>query len=181
PELKSQADRRTRLNTALAGALGGPLAGAGLTAVTALVDDEADAAPAAGVDEHLVAAALTELIIRLRARHELDQAANEAADTAGAARARLSSAQATAEEAEAGMAAARTALRAARDPLVGLGAPLVDDAALAAGWACLARWASEQARTREGELAEARETAAAAAEKYKKLKADFSKDELNLA
>ena len=44
-ELKSLADRRTRLATALAGALGGPLAGAGLTAVTALLEDEADAAP----------------------------------------------------------------------------------------------------------------------------------------
>ena len=37
-ELKSLADRRTRLATALAGALGGPLAGAGLTAVTALLE-----------------------------------------------------------------------------------------------------------------------------------------------
>ena len=79
------------------------------------------------------------------------------------------------------MAAARTALRAARDPLVGLGAPRVDEAALAAGWASLARWASEQARARAAELAEAREAAAAAAQKHEKLTADFSKDELNLA
>ena len=180
-ELKSVADRRTRLATALAGALGGPLAGAGLTAVAALLDAEADAAPAAVIDEHLVAGALTELSTSLRARHELDQAANEAAAAVGAARAKLSSAQTAAEQAEADMAAARAALRAARDPLVGLGAPHVDDAALAAGWASLARWASEQAKTRAAELAEAREAAAAAAEKHKELTADFSKDELNLA
>ena len=79
------------------------------------------------------------------------------------------------------MTAARAALRAARDPLVGLGAPHVDDAALAAGWASMARWAGEQARTRAAELADAREAAAAAAEKHKNLTADFSKDELNLA
>ena len=180
-ELKSVADRRTRLATALAGALGGPLAGAGLTAVTALLDDEAGAAPAAVIDEHLVAGALTEFSSSLRARHELDQAANEAAAAVGAARAKLSSAQATAEQAEADVAAARAALRAARDPLVGLGAPHVDDAALAAGWASLARWASEQAKTRAAELAEARDAAAAAAGKHTELTADFSKDELNLA
>ena len=78
------------------------------------------------------------------------------------------------------MAAARSALRAARDPLVGLGAPHVDDAALAAGWASLARWAGEQAKTRAAELAEAREAAAAAAESHKELQAGFSRDELNL-
>ena len=128
-----------------------------------------------------MAGALTELSTSLHARHELDQAANEAAAAVGAARAKLSTAQTTAEQAEADMAAARAALRAARDPLVGLGAPHVDDAALAAGWASLARWASEQAKTREAELAEAREAAAAAAEKHKELAADFSKDELNLA
>ena len=128
-----------------------------------------------------MAGALTELSSSLRARHELEQAANEAAAAVGAARAKLSSAQATAEQTEADMAAARAALRAARDPLVGLGAPHVDDAALAAGWASLARWASEQAKTRAAELAEAREAAAAAAEKHKELTADFSKDELNLA
>ncbi len=179
-ELKSVADRRTRLATALAGALGGPLAGAGLTAVAALLDAEADTAPTAAVDEHLVAGALTELSASLRARHELDQAANEAAVAVDAARAKLSSGQATAEQAEAGLAAARAALRAARDPLVGLGAPHVDDAALAAGWASLARWASEQARAREAELAEAREAAAAAAGRHKELTAGFSRDELNL-
>jgi len=180
-ELKSLADRRTRLATALAGALGGPLAGAGLTAVTALLEDEAGAAPSAVINDHLVAGALTELSAGLRARHELDRAANEAAAAVGAAREKLSSAQTTAEQTEADMAAARAALRAARDPLVGLGAPHADDAALAAGWASLARWASEQARAREAELAEAREAAAAAAEKHEKLTADFSKDELSLA
>jgi len=179
-ELKSVADRRTRLATTLAGALGGPLARAGLTAVTALLDAEADVAPAAAVDEHLVSGALTELSASLRARHELDQAANEAAATVGAARAKLSSAQAAAERAEAGLAAARAALRAARDPLVGLGAPHVDDAALAAGWASLARWAGEQAKTRAAELAEAREAAAAAAGRHQELTAGFSRDELNL-
>jgi len=132
-ELKSAADRRTRLATALAGALGGPLARAGLTAVTALLDAEADAAPTGAVDQHLVADALTELNASLRARHELDQAANEAAATVSAARAKLSSAQAAAERAEVGLAAARAALRAARDPLVRLGAPHVDDAAPAEG------------------------------------------------
>ena len=180
-ELNSLADRRTRLATALAGAVGGPLAGAGLTAVAALLDDKAGAAPNAVVDEHLVAGALTELSTSLRARHELDQAANQAAAAVGAARAKLSSAQTTAQQAEADMAAARAALRAARDPLVALGAPHVDDDALAAGWASLARWASEQARAREAELAQARKTATAAADKHKELTADFRKAELNLA
>jgi len=180
-ELKSVADRRTRLAAALAGALGGPLAGAGLTAVAALVDDEAAAVSAAVVDEHLVAGALTELSTSLRARHELDQSANEAAAAVGAARAKLSSAQTAAEQAGADMAAARAALRAARDPLVGLGAPHVDDAALAAGWASLARWAGEQAKTRAAELAEAGGAAAAADGKHKNLTADFSKHELDLA
>jgi exonuclease SbcC len=178
--LKSLADRRTRLATALAGALGGPLAGAGLTAVPALLEDETDAAPTAVVDQQLVAGALTELSTSLRARHELDQAANEAAAAVGAARAKLTSAQTTAQQADAAMAAASAALRAARDPLVGLGAPHVDDAALAAGWASLARWASEQARAREAELARAREAAAAAAEKHKESMSDFSREELNL-
>jgi DNA repair protein SbcC/Rad50 len=180
-ELKSLADRRTRLTTSLATALAGPLADAGLTAVPALRDDEAAAAPTAALDEHLVADALTELSTSLRARHELDQAANEAAGEVAAARAKLSSAQATAQQAETNVATARAALRAARDPLVGLGAPQVEDDDLAAGWASLARWASEQARAREAELAEAREAAAAAAETHGKLAADFSKDELNLA
>lgn len=179
--LKSLADRRTRLATSLADALGGPLAGAGLTAVPALLDDEAGATPTAFIDEHLVAGALTELSTSLRVRHELDQAADEAAAAAGAARAKLSSAQTTAEQAEADMAGARAALRAARDPLVALGAPRVDDAALAAGWAGLARWASEQARTRVAELAEAREAAAAATEKHRQLRADFGNEELNLS
>ena len=179
-ELKSAADRRTRLATSLAGALGGPLAGAGLTAVAALLDAEADAAPAAAVDEHLVSGALAELSASLRARHELDQAANEAAAAVGDARAKLDTTHTAAERAEADMAAARSALRAARDPLVGLGAPHVDDAALAAGWASLARWAGEQAKMRAAELAEAREAAAAAAESHKELQAGFSRDELNL-
>ena len=179
-ELKSVADRRTRLATSLASALAGPLARAGLTAVTALLDAEADVAPAAAVDENLVSGALTELSGSLRARHELDQAANEAAAAVGDARAKLDTAHTAAERAEADMAAARSALRAARDPLVGLGAPHVDDAALAAGWASLARWAGEQAKMRAAELAEAREAAAAAAESHKELQAGFSRDELNL-
>ncbi len=180
-ELKSLTDRRTRLATALAGAPGGPLASAGLTAVTALLDNEAGAARADAVDEHLVAAAVTQLSTSLRARHERDQAANEAAAAVGTARAELTSAQTAVEQSEADMAAARAALRAARDPLVGLGAPQVDDAALAAGWASLAQWAGEQAQTRAAELAEAREAAAAVAEKHKNLTAAFIKDELNLA
>jgi exonuclease SbcC len=180
-ELKSLADRRTRLAASLADALGGPLAAAGLTAVPALRDYEAAATPTAAIDEHLVAGAFTELSTSLRARRELDQAANEAAAAVGAARAKLSSAQTTARQAEAGMATARAALRAARDPLVGLGAPYVEDDDLAAGWASLARWASEQAGSRAAELAEAREAAAAAAETHEKLAADFRKDELNLA
>ena len=180
-ELDSHAGRRGRLATALAGAVGGPLADAGLTAVPALLKGEADAAPGAVIDEHLVADALTELSTSLRARHQLDQAANEAAAAVGAARAKLSSAQTTADQAEADMAAGWAALRAARDPLVGLGAPHVDDTALAAGWAALAQWASEQITTRAAELAQARETAAAAAEKHQNLIAAFTKEELNLA
>jgi DNA repair protein SbcC/Rad50 len=139
------------------------------------------AAPPAAADEHLVAAALTELSTRLHARHELDRAANEAAAAVAAARARLSTVQAAAEQTEADLADARAELRAARDPLVGLGALQVDDAALAAGWASLARWASEQARARDAELAETREAAAAAAEKHQELAAGFSEAELNLA
>ena len=180
-ELKSLADRRTRVATSLANALGGPLAGAGLMAVTALLEDEANATPTALIGEHLAASALAELSTSLRARHELDQAANQAAAAVGAAREKLTSAQTTAEQAEADMAAARTTLTAARDPLVGLGAPRVDEAALGAGWTSLARWASEQARVRAAELAEARHAAAAAAQQHEKLMADFSKDERNLA
>jgi exonuclease SbcC len=175
-ELNSLADRRTRLTTALAAALGGPLAGAGLTAVTALLAHEPG-----GAGEHLVADAVTQLSTSLRARHELDQAANKAAAAVGGARATLSSAQTAAEQAEADLATARTALRAARDPLVGLGAPHVDDAALAAGWASLARWAGQQAGTRAAELARARQAAAAAAGRHRELAAAFGQDELDLA
>ena len=180
-KLKSLADRRTRLATALTGVLGGPLAGAGLTAVTALLEGEAAAAPTTAVKEHLVAGALTELGTRLQERRELDRAANEAAAAVTGARAKLSTVQAAAEQTEAALADARAALRAARDPLVGLGAPQVDDAALATGWASLARWASEQASARDAELATAREAAAAATEKHQELAADFSDAELNLA
>jgi DNA repair protein SbcC/Rad50 len=180
-ELKSLADRRTRLAITLADALRGPLADAGLTAVPALLGRESDAAPTVPIDEHLVAGALAELSTSLHARHELDQTANQAAAVVGAARDKLSSAQTTAEQAEADMASARAALRAARDPLVGLGAPHVDDAALAAGWASLAQWAGEQAGVRAADLAQARQAAAAATEKHEKLAADFSKAELNLA
>jgi len=179
--LKSLADRRTRLAAALTGALGGQLAGAGLITVTVLLEDEAAAESTSAVDEHLVAGALTELSTRLHARRELDRAANEAAAAVTGARAKLSTVQATAEQTEADLADARAALRAARDPLVGLGAPQVDDAALTAGWASLAQWASEQARARDTELAAAREAAAAAAKKHKQLAAGFSMAELNLA
>ncbi len=180
-ELESHAGRRARLATALSGALGGPLADAGLAAVPALLKGEVDAAPGAVIDEHLVADALTELSTSLRARRQLDQAANEAAAAVGAARAKLSSTHTSADQAEADLAAARAALRAARDPLVGLGAPHVDDTTLAAGWATLARWASEQITARAAELAQTRETAAAATAKHQNLIANFSKEELNLA
>ena len=111
-ELKSLADRRTRVATSLANVLGGPLASAGLMAVTALLEDEAGAAPTALIGEHLAAGALAELSTSLRARHELDQAANQAAAAVGAAREKLNSAQATAEQAEAGLIDARPAGRA---------------------------------------------------------------------
>src|SRR5215472_15052339 len=132
-ELDSLAQQRRRRVSSLAAAQGGPLSGAGLTAVA-----------------------------RLRSRQGLDAAANAAADAAAAARARAGAAQAGLDQAQAETAAARGALNAARDPLVPLGAPPADDAALAAAWAKLVGWASGQATARAAELAEARAAAQAA-------------------
>jgi exonuclease SbcC len=182
-ELKSLADRRTRLAASLAAALGGPLAGASLTAMAALLEDGAarHANGAAADAADLMAGALAELSTSLRARRELDQAANEAVAAVEAAREQLRFAQNTAEQAEAEMSAARAALRAARDPLVGLGAPDVDDAGLATGWTSLARWASGQAQARAAELAALAGAAQAAASRRRATAADFSEAEETLA
>jgi exonuclease SbcC len=89
------------------------------------------------------------------------------------ARARDRAAQARLARTEAELTAAQAALRTARDPLVELGAPSVEGAGLAGGWAALAGWAREQARTRSAALSQAREAAAAAAGQAKRLMAEF--------
>jgi len=178
-KLNSLTGRRSRLAGALAAALAGPLAGASLTAVAALLDHETGAGPAG--DDRLAAAARTELGASLRARRELDQAADQAAAAAEAARDRLRAAQDAAEKAEADLAGARAALRAARDPLVALGAPHVDDTSLATGWTSLAAWAREQAGARATELAGAREAAQAAGTQHQEAMAGFHAAEADLA
>jgi DNA repair protein SbcC/Rad50 len=189
-ELDSLTEQRRRRLASLAGAQTGPLSGAGLIAVTGLLDHEADdegnpapagpARPGPDAEAGLIAAATAEVTARLRARQGLDAAANAAAAAVQAARARVRTAQAELDQAQAETAAARGALNAARDPLVPLGAPPLDDTALATAWAQLAGWASGLAAARAAELAEARTAARAAAGQRDDARARFGRTETEL-
>jgi exonuclease SbcC len=173
--LESRLTRRASLLAALAAALRGPLAAAPLPALTALAatatspDPGAEAAP----DDDLIAHALGEADALIRARAELEQAAQRAAAAADAARTRQRSAQAAERKAEDDQTTARTQLRRARDPLVELGAPQADDANLAEGWARLSEWAAGQARVRTAALAEARQAAQQADGQHQRATAEF--------
>ncbi len=185
-DLESTAARGADLVRSLADALGGPLAGVPLPAVTAIAALESitghgpGSAPGTVAGADLTARALAELRALWRVRKELDRAASEAAAAADAARKEQRSAQQRAAQAEDDMAGARGALRAARDPLVELGAPQVDDSVLAAGWATLARWAGEQAGMRAAALAQARETARQADSAHQAAMAGLRAAELEL-
>jgi exonuclease SbcC len=179
-DLAAGTRRRAALAGNLAGALSGPLATFPLTAVRR----EAAAAAAAGghagdraaatkSPDDTLASALAEVSALAQVRKHAEQAAEQTTATAQQARARHRSAQAEADRAEAELSSARAALRAARDPLVELGAPPVDGTGLAGGWAALARWAGEQARTRSAALGRAREAEAVAARQRQKLTAEF--------
>ena len=205
-ELDSLAEQRRRRVSALTAAQAGPLSGAGLTAVAALLEYEtgpaaqdgqgparedgatarmagpaaAEGGPAAA-EAGRVTAALAEVTAGLRARQALDAAANAAADAMAAARARVRSVQAGLDQAQADTAAARGALNAARDPLVPLGAPPAGDAALAAAWAELVGWASGQAEARAAELTEARAAAQAVAGQRDDARERFGRAEADLS
>jgi exonuclease SbcC len=152
-----------------ASAMAGPPDAMGRDRVAVIADDDA------------LARALDEVADRLRARKELDQAAEDTAVAARDGRARHRAAQAGAERATAELSAARTALRAARDPLVELGAPPADEEHLAQAWATLTDWAREQARARAAELTRAREAAQAATGQHQRLVAAFEDAERSLA
>jgi exonuclease SbcC len=195
-DLAAGTARATALASDLAGVLAGPLAafplpatravaarhavtpaqGAGRSAgVPPAVPGGTDAA-AAGQDEAL-ASALAEVTGLARARRAAEQAAERAATAAQQARAQDRAAQARLARTETELTAAQAALRTARDPLVELGAPSVEGAGLADGWAALAGWAGEQARTRSAALSQAREAAAVAAGQAKRLAAEFGATE----
>jgi DNA repair protein SbcC/Rad50 len=180
--------RRMALASDLAGLLSGPLAGFPLTAAHAAAAAQsgvnaAGAGPETGTagSGDLLGSALAEVVALARAREQAEQAAERAATAAQRARARHRAAQGEAGQAEAELSGARAALRTARDPLVELGAPPGEGTSLADGWAALARWAAEQARTRSAALAQAREAAAAAAGRRKNLTAEFGDAERALA
>jgi DNA repair protein SbcC/Rad50 len=192
-DVDAAAERWMGLVASLAAALAGPLAGAGFSAVTDLVREEPEQAARRGparaagksVEDgapDLVAAGLAEVESGLRACHVLGKAADDAAAAVQAARARARAAQAELDQAQAATATASAGLRAARDPLVGLGAPAADDGAgLAAAWAELAAWATEQAAARAAELSAAREAAQAAASEREKAEAQFGRATADLA
>ncbi len=199
-ELDSLTGQRSRRIASLSAAQAGPLAGARLTAVAAVLEhqpgpagagggrvaaaaaeEEAADRVAAAEEADRVAAALAEVDAGLEACRGLDEAAAAAVAATAAARDRARSAQARLEQAQAETAAARGALRDARDPLVGLGAPAADDPSLAAAWAQLATWAAGLARARAAELAEAREAAQATAGEREKAQDRFDQAEADLA
>jgi exonuclease SbcC len=166
-----RAERRASLLGELTDLRSGPLAGFPLTALSV-------ADPAAVLDHD---GALAELAALGRARQAAEQSAERAATLAARARDQHRAAQQQAETAAAALTGAGTALRTARDPLVSLGAPAADGGGLAAGWAALARWAGEQARTRAQHLDRARHAQSAAAARYQELTAAFSAAERALA
>jgi len=191
-ELAGGTARKAALAGNLAGVLAGPLAafplpdtravaagpgaasdqGAGPSAGHPPAAGGGSDAAAAGQDE-MLAAALAEVSGLMRARRAAEQAAERAASAAQQARAQDRAAQARLARTEAELTTARAALRTARDPLVELGAPPVEGAGLAGGWAALAGWAGEQARTRSAALSQAREAEASANGQRKRLAAEF--------
>jgi exonuclease SbcC len=172
--------QRTRHLKALAALLSGPLAGANLTAVAKVAEDEGTRVVTAGSNRAgddgagspaepalahtaLADAGLAELTAALRSRRELDETVRAAAAGLDAARRRARAAQDTLSAVQAEAAEARRGLNAARDRLVSLGAPPADDASLAAAWTTLAGWAAAQATERASGLARARPAGQAAA------------------
>jgi exonuclease SbcC len=184
--------RQCDLLQALSLTVRGPLSDARLPAVRAVVtaaagadssarpDDESGAGRVA-IDDALMASAADEVAALARARAGLARAAQAAAGTAQDARERSRSAHAGVARAEQGLASSRAALRTVRDPLVELGAPQLDDTGIAAAWACLDRWAREQAAVRDSALATAREAAATAAAGHRAAAAGFAGAEGELA
>ncbi|HEY6786002.1 MAG TPA: SMC family ATPase [Trebonia sp.] len=179
-DLAAKLARHSDLLRSLAGTLRGPLSGAPLPATLAVVAAGVTAEVAV-IETGLVASALGEVTALAQARTRLEQAAKAAADAARAARERDRSAQADARQAEDNLTGARSALRAARDPLVELGAPQLDEASLAAGWASLARWATQQATSRTATLAAAREAATATEVLHQAAAVEFTEAEQTLA
>jgi DNA repair protein SbcC/Rad50 len=188
--LAASTTRRTALTADLAEVLAGPLAAFPLPAARAAAVTQAGAGPhgsarpvsgGRGSAAELLAGALDEVAALTGARREAEQAAEHAATAAQQARARHRAAQAQAQAIEAELATAQGALRTARDPLVELGAPPADGMGLAEGWATLARWAAQSARTRSAALDQAREAAAAAAGQRQKLAEAFGGAERALA
>ncbi len=187
------AERRAALAGSLAGLLSGPLDGfplpllgtvaawlvAGSHGEVTAAGTGSDARTGNGADP--LAGALAEVAALAQLRGQAEQAAEQAATAVQRARARHRTAQTAADTAEGELSTARTALRTARDPLVELGAPPADGASLADGWAALASWAGEQARTRSAALGQAREAEVAAVRQHKKLAAEFGDAERNLA
>ena len=176
-DLAAKLARQSALLESLSGAVGGPLSSAPVPAVRAVVTAGAQTpagiadgplagiagGPSAGIADGLVASALGEVGGLAGTRAQLERTAEAAASAARAARERSRSAHAEAVRADGDLTSARSQLRAARDPLVELGAPQLDDTSIAAGWAALARWATDQAATRAATLSAAREAAAAGA------------------
>jgi exonuclease SbcC len=173
-DLAAGTKRRIALADNLTGILSGPLAALPLTAVRRVATAHAGAWAGREAGTESPGSALAEVSALAQARRQVEQAAERATATAQQARARHRSAQAEADRAEAELSNARAALRTARDPLVELGAPPVDGAGLADGWAALAWWAGEQARTRSAALGQAREAEAVAVGQQRKLTAEFS-------
>jgi exonuclease SbcC len=204
--LDALTDERARRMASLAAAQAGPLSGAGLTALAALLDHAATgagrAAPDAGQSEadagqpeadagraaaqeaeaeaRDIQAALAEVAAAAAARHGLDAAADAAAEAVRTAQARAGAARKELDLAQGDAEGARARLRDARDPLVPLGAPPADAPGIAAAWNQLATWAAAQARAREAELAEAREAAGAAAGQHEKAQDQFAQAEADL-
>ena len=189
--LESLTDQRERRVAALAAAQAGPLSGVSLPALVSFLSYASagggpDAVGAADGDDaqeeaRRIDAALAEVAAALRARHDLDVAADAAARAVQKARARADAARKELDLTQREADGARARLRAARDPLVRLGAPPADGPGIAEAWSQLAGWAAAQARAREQELAEAREAAGAAAGQHEKAQDQFAHAEADLS
>ena len=170
--------RQASLAAALADVLDGPLSAAPLPAARAVA-----AAARAGrqaTDDTSLSGALAEATALVAERDSLERATEQAAATVAAGRSRHRSAQQAAEHVAADVTGAQATLRAARDPLVGLGAPPADPANLAGSWQSLAHWARDQARSRAGALAQARQAAEDAAGHHHRQAAAFDDAERSL-